>query len=253
MFEGKNILITGANRGMGAEFVKQLLLKNPNKIIMVNRTSVGELKNDKLFECEVDLSKDGAPQTVYDFVKASGLKVDVLINNAGILVGDFLAEQDLDKVSTMLKVNLEVPIRLSKLFMKDMVAAKSGLIINNSSVSGVMTLPGASTYAASKAGLSSFTNSLREELYDSGVQLTLMVTPGVKTRMYDQIEKDFSSKLDLSFLTSISSEEWIAYVLKQTEGGALEVRPKGSGNASLFVAEKFPKLFRKVFRSYMKK
>lgn len=253
MFEGKVILITGANRGMGAEFVKQLLKKSPAKIIMVNRTSVGELSDERLLECEIDLSVSGAPEVVFEFVKETGLKIDVLINNAGILVGDFLEEQDLDKVSKMLIVNLDVPIRLSKLFMEDMVKNKGGLIINNSSVSGVMTLPGASTYAASKAGLSSFTNSLREELWDSGVQLTLMVTPGVKTRMYDQIEKDFANKIDLSFLTSISSEEWIAYVLKKTEAGAQEVRPKGTQNVSLVFAEKFPKIFRKAFRSYLKK
>ncbi len=252
MFEGKNILITGANRGMGAEFVKQLLEKKPNKIVMVNRTSIGELKDERLLECSIDLSEKGACETVYEFTEEAGLKIDVLINNAGILVGDFLEAQDLDKVSKMITVNLEVPIRLSKLFMKSMIEQKSGLILNNSSVSSVMTLPGASTYAATKAGLSSFINSLREELLDTGVQLTTMITPGVKTRMYDQITEDFSSKLDLSFLTSITAEEWISYVLKKTEEGDENVRPKGSQNVSLFVAEKFPKLFRKAFRSYMK-
>jgi hypothetical protein len=251
-FKDKVVLITGANRGMGEEFVNQILKKDPKKIIMVNRTSVGELKDNRLEEINLDLSEEKAPQTVYDEVKKMGHTVDVLINNAGILSGGYLNDQENEKISKMMKVNLEVPILLSKLFLKDMKEKNSGVIINNSSVSGVMTLPGASTYAASKAGLRSFANALREELLDTKIQVVVMVTPGVKTRMYDQINDDFSKNLDLSFLSAVTPEHWVGKTLQAVEDGDLEVRPSGSQNFSLHLAEKAPVTFRKLFRRYIK-
>lgn len=242
--ENKKVLITGANRGMGKAFRNEFLKRGAN-VTMINRSKAEEASQAR--EVLADLSKT---EDFEQLIKDNSLSdTDIIVNNAGTLVGGLLEDQDPQKISQMIKVNLEVPIRLSRAFIPSMVKRGSGLIVNNASVSGVMTFPCASTYAATKSGLVSFSNALREELLKTGVRVCVLMTPGVKTEMYDQISDSFSPHLDLSFLTSMPAEDWANIVIDGIEKEEDEIRPRGSENIGLHLAQKMPHTFKKMFRS----
>lgn len=252
--KNKLVLITGANRGMGKEFALEAHRRGA-ELILINRSSAAGLL-DKIpgsREILMDLSLDHNYRELVVKLESEGLFVDVLINNAGLLVGGLLEEQDTEKLSKMMRVNLETPIKLTQAFLPGMTGRKSGMIVNNSSVSGIMTFPCATTYAASKSGLASFSNALREELRGTGVDVCLLYTPGVKTEMYDQISHDFSKNLDVSFLKSIPASDWAKIVFDKIEKGASEVRPQGTENIGLHLAQKMPGLFKSFFRSKFKR
>ncbi len=240
----KKVIVTGANRGMGKAFVEELL-KRGARVTMINRSPSNN--KDAAGEILTDLSVE---PNFMEFVEKNKLDdADILINNAGTLVGGLLEEQDPKKISQMIKVNLEVPIRLSRVMLPHMIKRGSGLIVNNASVSGVMTFPCATTYAATKSGLVSFSNALREELLSTGVKVCVLMTPGVKTDMYDAIYDSFTPHLDLSFLTSMSAQAWAKIVVDGIESGSSEIRPKGSENFGLHLAQKTPNFFRRMMRS----
>jgi short-subunit dehydrogenase len=154
----------------------------------------------------------------------------------------------------MLNVNLGALIHLTRLILPEMIKRGKGKIVNNASVSGVMFMPCASTYAASKAGVVAFTRSLEQELKDTGVSTLLLFTPGVKTDMYDQIYDDYSGHLDLSFLTSISSEAWSKIVFKAIENDHSECLPTSLRNrVGLWLAQHFRPAFNKVIANGFKR
>jgi short-subunit dehydrogenase len=116
------------------------------------------------------------------------LEVDILFNNAGMLTGGLIEEQKLDEIYSMFQVNLSAVVHLSRAVIPGMIARGRGKIVNNSSVSAFMHFPCASTYAASKAAVVAFTNCIDAELSGTGVSTLCLVTPGIKTRMFDEIE-----------------------------------------------------------------
>ena len=107
--------------------------------------------------------------------------IDVIVNNAGLVTGGLLEEQDLDEIYAMFQVNLVAVVQLTQAVLPGMIERGSGQIVNNASISGYAYFPAATTYAASKAGVVAFTESLRRELKDTGVSTLHLVTPGVDT------------------------------------------------------------------------
>ena len=98
----------------------------------------------------------------------------------------------------MFQVNLVGLAHLTRLVLPGMLERGTGKVVNNASVSGYAFFPGASTYAASKAGVVAFTESLRRELRGTGVSTLHLVTPGVNTDMLDATEDAYGGHLDTS-------------------------------------------------------
>ncbi len=198
--ENQQVLITGASGGIGRAFSEMCAREKAHLHLVIRR------KNDSLKEdllklgaasitiWERDLAKREEVEALLNDLKDQ--RIDILFNNAGMLTGGLLEEQPLDDIYQMLQVNLNSLIHLTRGLIPGMVKRKSGKIINNSSVSAIMHFPCASTYAASKAAVAAFTNCLEIELKDSGVSTLLLITPGVKTRMYDEIKPLYGKNLE---------------------------------------------------------
>ena len=111
----------------------------------------------------------------------------------------------------------------------------SGKVVNNASISGYAYFPAATTYAASKAGVVAFTESLRRELKGTGVTTLILVTPGVNTDMLDATEDAYGRYLDTSDWQKQEPEEWAAKVVNADPGrqhGARPGRQDGDREAS---------------------
>ena len=191
MNNNKWALITGASGGVGKEIATILAEKKWN-VVLVARSGdkLEQLKNDliekignevKLFPC--DLSKDNAAHEVFNFCETEGIKIDLLINNAGCgLYGPSIELGD--KTLGMLKLNIMTLTQMCTIFGKDMAERKSGSILNIGSIAGNQPTPQFASYAASKSYVLNYSLALRHELSAYGVNVTC-VQPGYIRTQFD--------------------------------------------------------------------
>ncbi len=178
-------LITGASSGIGEAFARELAA-NKNELVIVARSEeklnqlACQLQEQHKIKVEViakDLTKASATQELFDTVKSKGIVVDTLINNAGF--GDYgeFADTDGKRQIQMVQLNIIALIDLTHKFLPQMRQRGSGNIINISSIAGFQPIPYLSVYAATKAFVLSFSESLWAENRQYGVRV-LVVCPG---------------------------------------------------------------------------
>jgi uncharacterized protein len=183
--ENKYALVTGGTSGIGYELAK-LLAQNGYRLIIVARDEdhLSKVANELrvLHGVEVtSIAKDLFDRQnafdLYHEVKARGIEIDILINNAGHgHYGEFV-DTDLSMELKIVDLNVASLVILTKLFLKDMVARGSGKILNLSSIASKSPGPWQSVYHGTKAFVQSFTEAIRNEVRDSGVTITALL-PG---------------------------------------------------------------------------
>lgn len=190
----KSALITGATSGFGREFCK-LFAKDGHDLIIVSRdrNALESVKNEleknytvKVFPVSVDLGQPEGAEEVELAVKAKGLKVDFLVNNAGIGEHGLFHENDWQKEFHMMQLNMVSLVYLTKLFLPGMLEKKEGRILNLASITSLMPTPKMAVYAATKAFVLSFTESVAHELKDTGVTITALLPGGSDTDFFDR-------------------------------------------------------------------
>ncbi len=176
------VLITGAAGGFGQELTRQLLAANSRLILTdlnakqlydQGRSLQAQLKTGEILGCiAADLASAEGCDRLYKAVQALGHPVDIVINNAGIGLYGRMDEIPAEKWDRLMQVNLLAPMRLSALFMADMIARRQGHIVNISSLAGWLTTAGMAHYSASKYGLRGFSEGLAQELKPHNVKVT---------------------------------------------------------------------------------
>src|SRR5690606_21303959 len=101
--------------------------------------------------------------------------------------------------------------------MAKLITRPQAMIVNNSSVSGVMHLPCTTTYTAAKTGVVAFSSSLRQDLSGTNVKVLTLITPGIKTRMFDEIAPKYNAHMDVSSLKAVSPECYAKRVFNAIE------------------------------------
>ena len=160
------VLITGAAGGFGQELTRQLLKAGSRLILtdlevdILEQQVAGiqqETRTGEVLACLVaDLSTSEGCDLLYDQVQALNTPIDILINNAGIAVFGRMDEVPQQQWERLMYVNLLAPMRLSSLFVADMIARRSGHIVNISSAAGWIAIAGLTQYSTSKFGLRGF-------------------------------------------------------------------------------------------------
>jgi short-subunit dehydrogenase len=190
----KTALITGASAGIGLELSK-VFAKNGFNVILVSRNSqkleeiAEELKKRYHIKAGViskDLRKPGAPQELYDEIKAGGTDIDVLVNNAGIGINGSFAEFNPKKIIDVIQVNITSLTMLCRLFSKDMVKKGYGRILNVSSTASFQASPLMSTYYASKAYVQMFSEAINYELKKNGITVTALCPGPTRTEFFER-------------------------------------------------------------------
>ena len=196
----KNVLVTGGTRGIGEAISREFAKKGYDLIInYINSNEKAQnLKqelekeyNIKVLPIQTDISNEIAIKNMVDTAIKEFGKIDVLVNNAGIVIDKEFEDRTVEEWKKTLDINLIAPFVLTKLVGKEMMKQKSGAIINISSTNGINTYyPTSVDYDASKSGLISLT-------YDSAVQFAPYVrvncvAPGwVNTEMNKELPEDF--------------------------------------------------------------
>ena len=172
LLEGKVAIVTGASRGIGKAIAQQFIAQGA-KVAFTYRSSAeaaAALEQElsagggtvKGFQSDAASMTD-AERLIGEVVEAFGT-VDIVINNAGITDDTLLMRKTEEQWDRVISVNLKSCFNLTKAVMRTILKARSGSIVNISSVVGVQGNAGQANYAASKAGLSGFTKSVAREL-----------------------------------------------------------------------------------------
>jgi short-subunit dehydrogenase len=180
-------LITGGNSGIGLELARQAAADGRNLILVARNARGLEVAADEMnrsvtvYAITEDLSQPGVAERVFDRVRALGAEVDCLINDAGF--GDYgaFSTSDLAKQERMIGVNITALTALTRLFLPGMLERGRGHILNVASVTGFMPGLLMSVYFATKHYVVAFSEALIEELRGTGVKVTVLCPPPVRT------------------------------------------------------------------------
>jgi short-subunit dehydrogenase len=185
----KTALITGASSGIGKEFAVIHAEKGGDLVVVARRENkLNALKAEleakhkvKVTVIVKDLTNPNAAQEIYDEVKAAGITIDYLINNAGFGGRGKFHEREWAQDLAMINLNVVALTALTRFFLPDFVARNSGKILNVSSTAGLVPGPLQAVYYATKAYVNSFSNALAEELHDTLITVTSLMPGATET------------------------------------------------------------------------
>jgi uncharacterized oxidoreductase len=218
---GRTILVTGGSAGIGLAFALKFLELGNHVIVTGRRQAVlDELKAKypKLHTIQSDVADPAQIAALAARVKAAFPKLDVLMNNAGIFLYKNLKAPaaDLDALMAEMDINVGGVIRMTSALV-DVLTANRGTVINVSSALAFVPVPSAPIYSATKAAIHSYTQSLRFQLEETGVEVIELMPPGVKT--------DMTAELGEGGITLITTDELVKQSFASLKAGALEIRP----------------------------
>lgn len=234
--KGKTAIVTGANGGLGEAFVKALTKEGAKVFAGVRTPAKYKAPHKKITPIAIDLSSPASINASIDANPEAFSNTDVLINNAGALAVGLLEELNEDEIYNALQVNLAGLIHLTKAVLPGMIERDSGYIINNASFSGYVYMPMATVYAASKAGVVAFSESLRRELDPTGVNVMHLITPGVDTGMLDATEDKYGDHFDTSGWDKIKPDEWAEKMIDAIKKDASVVQPSGKTRLAILAS-----------------
>ena len=184
----KNVIITGTSRGIGFEMVK-LFSEQGHKVLALSRNTktIGDLGLKNVTSFSFDLGIETDFKKVSDFIKNEWKRVDILINNAGLLVNKPFIETSISDFELVYKTNVfgvSEMIRTVLPFMKE-----NSHVVTISSMGGIqgsMKFPGLSAYSSSKGAVITLTELLAEEYKDSGISFNALALGAVQTEMLEE-------------------------------------------------------------------
>jgi len=183
-------LITGASAGIGAALAREFAAGGHDVVLVARReTRLRSLADEldaegvRATPIVMDLDRAGAAMALHEDVTERGLDVDILVNNVGVGTYGPFAESDLDVERTQLRLNVVLPVELTRLFLDEF--DDGGRILNVGSVAGFQPGPTLSTYYASKAYVNSFSAAIAEELRGQ-VDVTVVCPGPVETEFTER-------------------------------------------------------------------
>jgi uncharacterized oxidoreductase len=218
---GRTILITGGSAGIGLAFALKFL-ELGNEVIVTGRRQAAldevKAKHPRLHIIQSDAADTAQIAALAARVKVEFPKLDVLMNNAGILLYKNLkaTASDLDGLMAEMNINVGGVLRTMSAFV-GILTANKGTVINVSSGLAFVPLPPAPIYSATKAAIHSYTQSLRFQLEETGVEVIELMPPAVKT--------DLTAALSEGGASLMTTDELVKQSFASLKAGALEIRP----------------------------
>jgi len=219
---GRTILITGGSAGIGLAFALKFAELGNEVIVTGRRQKVLDevkAKHPNLQAIRSDVADPAQIAALARNIKDNYPKVDVLMNNAGIMLHKNLKvpAPDLDGLVAEVNINVAGAMRMSSALI-DILTANKGTIINVSSGLAFVPLPSAPIYSATKAAVHAYTQSLRFQLEETGVEVIELMPPVVKTDLSAEMSEGDG-------VTVITTDELVKQSFASLKAGALEIRP----------------------------
>ncbi|WP_209400210.1 3-oxoacyl-[acyl-carrier-protein] reductase [Pseudozobellia sp. WGM2] len=197
LLEDKNVIITGASRGIGTGIAKVFAQQGANVAFTYSSSEAPALALEK------ELNALGVKAKAYKSNAASFEEsekliaqvledfggIDVLVNNAGITKDNLLMRMSESDFDSVIEINLKSVFNMTKAVQRTMLKQRKGSIINMSSVVGVKGNAGQTNYAASKAGMIGFTKSVALELGSRNIRCNAIAPGFIETEMTDKLDE----------------------------------------------------------------
>lgn len=190
----KNVIITGASRGIGFELTKLFSAKG-FKVIALSR-NVSKLNLPNVTAFQLDISSEKSISKIVKLILNDFNKVDILINNAGSLINKPFSQTSFNDFESIYKVNVFGLAELIRLLLP--CFHKNSHVVNISSIGGIggsSKFPGLSAYSSSKGALNILTEMLSEEFKDSGPSFNCLALGAVQTEMLEEAFPGFQAKV----------------------------------------------------------
>lgn len=196
MQDFKTVLITGASEGIGKCFAT-VFAKHGHNLILVARSAdkLEQLADTLRAVHKVEVSTipmdlipvDSAEKLFFEVAKRE-LRVDILLNNAGMMQVEPFCSSDIDKMNNVIQLNIQSLVNMARLFSGPMVSKVKGKIINVGSIASFVPTPNFSVYGATKAFVLSFSEGLSQELKGTGVTVTCVCPGFTETNMLSEAD-----------------------------------------------------------------
>jgi short-subunit dehydrogenase len=188
-YRGTWALVTGASSGIGAEFARRLAERGVNLFLVARSverlerlaSDLSRVNGIEARSLAVDLSTVDGPITLLDTVGSTGIFVEHVVNNAGFGSAGPFVSLDPSREASMVRLNSEAVVTLTRGFLEPMVSAGRGGVINVASTAAFQAVPYMATYGATKAFVLSFTSALVAELRGTGVRAMALCPGPVRT------------------------------------------------------------------------
>lgn len=189
-------LITGASSGIGYHLAEEFA-RHGHPLILVApvaselETAASHLQTTYGVDVRfiaADLEQPDAPQQIYDKLQSQGIKVDILVNNAGHGQRGKFWEVSIERHLSIVNLNVAAVLRLTRLFLPDMVSKGRGRILNTASIAAFMPGPFVAVYHATKAFVLSFSEALATELEDTAVTVTALCPGPTDTDFFEKAD-----------------------------------------------------------------
>lgn len=231
-------LVTGASSGIGLQYATQLARDYHTDLLLVSnqQEELNQVATDlaaqyavKTIPLYADLSKQDAAEQLHQYCLDNNLVVDILINNAGVFFFNPYCETSMKRIDLMLNLHMITVAKLTRLFGEEMInrqltkeeqtqkicrkPRRKGYILNMSSMSAWMAMPGIQTYNATKAFIYNFSKSLWYEFRPNGVNITVMAPGAVDTALFGLAPH--LRRLAVNLTVSIPPERLVKRALKK--------------------------------------
>ncbi len=190
--KGKLAVVTGASSGIGLCFCKELASRGCNLVMVSNQqkeleacaADIASTAGVETYPLFIDLTSGPAAYEIAGYLDNRGMKADFLINNAGIFAFQPIMDTSPHKIECFIRLHVEAVTNLSRVFAMRFKEQGYGRILNMSSMSCWMPMPGIAMYSATKAYIRVFSRSLHYELKDYGVSITVACPGGIATDLF---------------------------------------------------------------------
>ena len=185
-------VVTGASSGIGLEFSRQLAAKGCNLVMVSNQpaelwkcaTEIATLYDVRALPMVLDLTDEDAPARLLEFMAERGITPELLINNAGVFDFKSVGAMTGERLDLYIDLHVRAVTLLSRSVGALMARNGGGRILNMSSMSCWMPMPGIAMYSATKAYIRAFSRAYRVEMKDSGVSVTVACPGGIATDLF---------------------------------------------------------------------
>ncbi|MEI6847439.1 MAG: SDR family oxidoreductase [Chlorobiaceae bacterium] len=187
-------LITGASMGIGEAFAREFAKRGRNLVLVARSVEkllllAEELRQEsgiKVEVCPADLNDLESPARIYDFCRCRQTEVDLLINCAGLSRAGNFDDISIEKLEEIMVVNMMALVKLTRIFLPEMIDRKNGGIINVASLGGFQGVPGLGLYSATKSFVIVFTEALHVELKNKGISVVAVCPGFIDTGIFER-------------------------------------------------------------------
>jgi short-subunit dehydrogenase len=247
IFRGKWALVTGASSGIGEQFARQLAARGAHVVLVARSKGKLEALAEELRKSggearvlPVDLAESGAGGRLFEQLRAAGVAVEHLINNAGVGDAAYFARSDLERQRNVLRLNCEAVVELTHRFLPAMIERGSGGVVQVASIQAFTPVPGMAVYSASKSFVRVFSEALADELRGTGVRMMVLCPGHVESGFQ---EASGFAQPDFSMPGQLTAEETVRAALDGYARGKRVFVPGGVNRMGVAAAKVAPSGF----------